>query len=104
MRISDWSSDVCSSDLVAAEDGAAAPIAADVPADAHGEMVGSVAGRRLQPDMIVEFMVAADQFRALGGDDRQEAVGQVVDRRLCVLLMAMRRLEGAEARKSVVQG
>src|SRR3546814_18045427 len=50
-------------DQVAAEDGAAAPIAADVPTDAHGEMVGSVAGRRLQPDMIVEFMVAAHQNR-----------------------------------------
>ncbi len=51
-------------------------------AGADREMVGRVARGRTQSDMVVERMIAADQFGPVGLDDRQHAVGDLVERRL----------------------
>ncbi len=49
------------------------------------EMVGRVARRRHQGQVVVEPEIAADELGALGLDDRDHAVGDAVARRLGVL-------------------
>ena len=55
-------------------------------ADADRKMVRGMPGRRHQPDMIVESVLAADQIGFLRLDDRQHAVGDRLDSVLRVLL------------------
>src|SRR3546814_5512242 len=66
MRISDWSSDVCSSDLLAADDGA---VVAEIAHDRHGD--GRLAAARLadQADALalVQGHVEVDHRRDLAG-------------------------------------
>ena len=50
-------------------------------------MVGGVTGGRGQADVIVQLVVAGDEFGALGLDDRQHAVGELVERRLLMHAM-----------------
>ena len=51
-------------------------------AGADREMVGRVARGRGQADMVVERVVAGDELGPVGLDDRQHAVGDLVERRL----------------------
>src|ERR1700758_3374430 len=51
-------------------------------AGADREMVGRVARGRAQSDMVVERVIAGDQFGPIGLDDWQHAVADLVERRL----------------------
>src|SRR3546814_15699657 len=66
MRISDWSSDVCSSDLLAADDGA---VVAEVADDRHGDGRLAAAGLADQADALalVQGHVEVDEGRNLTG-------------------------------------
>src|SRR3546814_19126612 len=66
MRISDWSSDVCSSDLVEAR---RAPVAPAVDADVHAPD-GAVAGPGQAADHQRAAPVGHRRLRAGAGDDR----------------------------------
>ena len=61
-------------------------------AGADREMVGRVARGRGQSDMVVERMVAGDQLGPVGLDDRQHAVGDLVERRLLMDLAPVGRI------------
>ena len=49
------------------------------PPDGDCEMIGSMAGCRHEPDVIVEFVVAFDEVGLLGIEDRQHTVGNAGD-------------------------
>src|SRR3546814_1380995 len=104
MRISDWSSDVCSSDLVAADP---ADELVDIAALARGEEGERRAGKSVgngQVDVAADRLVDDREVigRIAGGDpgDRRELVfdqadtRQVLGGRLAVDLAAVRRPDG----------
>ena len=55
------------------------------PADADCKMSRRVPRARHQPDMVVERMLAANEFLSFQLDDRQYAVSDCLDRRLGML-------------------
>src|SRR3546814_5981863 len=84
MRISDWSSDVCSSDLLLQDDGIGHPVTAGGIAEHGGDALGPVWRRPVHGDEVRE--VVRDDL-VVGVDD--EAVARVADGR--------QLLEGHEA-------
>src|SRR3546814_8659396 len=87
MRISDWSSDVCSSDLPGEIDLDTSDVAVDIDAAGHDDLASQIegaidarAGARIGDDApVLDEEVGRDAIAAVGGID-DEAAGEQIGR------------------------